>query len=98
MAVSVSQLLTNISFGGAEWIPGLTMGEIDHESRREEHLLAGDYSAPSLLPELFVDLESIPSVMEIVRDCEPSRTTQFEITDYHSIFLNLQRQMSSIMN
>lgn len=98
MAVSSVQLLTNITLAGVDWIPGLTMGDIDHESRREEHLAAGDYSAPSLLPHLFIDLESVPRVMDIVRDCEPARTEQYKVTDYHSIFMNIQQQITTIMN
>ena len=65
MAVTSFQLLTNISFSLGEWIPGLTMGDIDHESRREEHIILGDYSAPSLGPDKFIDLESIPRVMDL---------------------------------
>jgi len=98
MAVTSVQMLTKIKLAGADWIPGLTMGDIDHESRREEHLAAGDYSAPSLLPQLFIDLESIPRVMEIVRDCEPSKAVQYAVNDFHSIFLNIQSQLSSIMD
>jgi hypothetical protein len=73
------------------------MGDIDRESRREEHLANGNINyAPSLIPNLFVDLESIPSVMSIIRDCEPARTQQFKVSDYHSIFQNVQRQISQI--
>jgi hypothetical protein len=97
-AVTSIQLLTNISFARSEWIPGLTMGDIDHESRREEHQIIGDYSAPSLLPELFFDLESIAPIMQIIKDCEPARTIQYSVSDYHSIFLNIQQQLSSIMD
>jgi len=97
MAVTSFQLQTNISFAHGDWIPGLTMGDIDHESRREEHIVLGDYSAPSLLPELFIDLESIPSVMKIISDCEPVNTVQYAVSDYHSIFKNIQNKLSTIM-
>ena len=97
MAVTSFQLLTNISFSHGEWIPGLTMGDIDHESRREEHIILGDYSAPSLVPDKFINLESIPRVMDLIRDCEPFRAPQYVVSDYHLIFQNIQQQLSGIM-
>ena len=55
MLVTTFQLISNITLLGTEHLPGVEMGDIDHESRRETHIIAGDYSVPSLLPKLFID-------------------------------------------
>ena len=87
--VSTFQITTNISLVGSEHLPGIWMGDIDHESRREEHLAAGDYHAPSLLPHLFIDLESDINIMNIISRCSPFKAAQYKVKDFHSIFLEI---------
>ena len=96
MLVTSFQLLSNISLLGSEHLAGILMGDIDHESRREAHILAGDYSTPSLLPELYVDLESNLDIMEIISDCSPSHASQLKEKDFHDIFLRIQVRLTTI--
>lgn len=98
MAVAAYQVLTNVSLVGSEWIPGLTMGVIDHESRREEHLTAGDYNSSELLPDLFIDLESNSSVMSIILMCNPHNPAHYTVDDYHEIFQNIYGYLRSVVN
>ena len=72
------------------------MGDIDHESRREAHILAGDYSVPSLLPALYIDLQSDSNVMDILSDCSPSQSSQLKEKDFHNIFLRTQTRLATI--
>ena len=72
------------------------MGDIDHESRRETHILAGDYSVPSLLPELFIDLESNLEIMELISDCSPFKSVHSKEKDFHNIFLGTQSRLKTI--
>jgi hypothetical protein len=97
MAVSAYQVLTNVSLVGSVWIPGLTMGVIDHESRREEHLLAGDYDSSELDPRLFVDLENNPAVMSIVAMCNPHNAEHYAVDDYHEIFQSIYGYLRGIV-
>jgi hypothetical protein len=96
MSVSAYQVLTNISLVGSEWIPGETMGIIDHESRREEHLVAGDYDPSELAPSLFVDLESNLSVMELISKCNPANPEHYKVQDYHEIFQSIYGFLQNI--
>jgi len=96
MIVTSFQVLSNLSLLGSEHLPGLEMGDIDHESRREEHIHIGDYSAPSLTPALFVDLSAIPEVMSILSDCSPFKAVQSSEKDFHDIFLRTQKQLGII--
>ena len=68
MIITTLQITSNITLLGSEHLPGLQMGEIDHESRREDHIRVGDYSTPTLLPELFINLESNSEIMAIISD------------------------------
>lgn len=96
MFVSSIQLLSNLSLLGSSHLPGLEMGDIDHESRREDHILAGDYSVPSLTPLLFIDLESNPIIMFMIADCSPFKAIQSSEKDFHEIFLRTQNSLLSI--
>ena len=96
MLVTSFQLLSNISPLGSEHLPGILMGDIDHESRREAHILAGDYSVPSLLPALYIDLQSDSNVMDILSDCSPSQSSQLKEKDFHNIFLRTQTRLATI--
>lgn len=93
MIVSSLQMLSNICLVGSSHLPGVDMGDIDHESRKEDHLLAGDYSTPTLLPELYVNLESNPLVMSILSDCSPFKAIQSSEKDFHTIFLQTQKRL-----
>lgn len=72
------------------------MGDIDHESRREAHILAGDYSTSSLLPELYIDLESNPDVRDVIADCSPSHASHLKEKDFHDIYLRTQSRLMAI--
>ena len=96
MLVTTFQLISNITLLGTEHLPGVEMGDIDHESRRETHILAGDYSVPSLLPELFIDLESNPEIMALIADCSPFSSVHSTEKDFHNIFLRSQSRLKAI--
>ena len=96
MLVSSLQLLSNITLLGSEHLPGLQMGDIDHESRKEAHIKAGDYSVPSLLPQLYIDLESNADVHSIMVDCSPFQSVRSKEKDFHDIFLRTQRSLESL--
>jgi len=95
--VTSFQLLTNISLAGSEHLPGIEMGDIDRESRREDHLAQGNTNyAPSLLPHLYVDIESNPLIMKIIKDCSPFNPPQHKVNDFHQIFLEIQSTLRVI--
>jgi hypothetical protein len=96
MFVSTLQLLSNLSLLGSSHLPGIEMGDIDHESRKEDHILAGDYSVPSLLPELFIDLEADPVIISMIADCSPFKAIQNSEKNFHDIFLRTQKSLVSI--
>ena len=96
MLVSSFQLLSNITLLGSEHLPGVQMGDIDHESRKEAHILAGDYSVPSLLPELYINLESSYDIMSIISDCSPSHADNLKEKDFHAIFHRTQTSLVKI--
>ena len=97
MAVSAYQVITNVPLVGSVWIPGLTMDVIDHESRREKHLLAGDYDSSELDPVLFVDLENNPAVMSILAMCNPHNAEHYAVDDYHEIFQSIYGYLRGIV-
>jgi hypothetical protein len=97
MAVVGIQVTTNISLLGSEHLPGIDMGDIDHESRREEHLIKGDYNAPSLIPSLFIDLEKSVEFMDILVQCSPSNPAKYKVLDFHDVFLNIHARIQSIL-
>jgi len=97
IAVASYQVLTNVSLVGSAWIPGLTMGVIDHESRREEHLAAGDYDSSELDSQLFIDLESNPAVMSIIAMCNPHNAEHYAVDDYHEIFQSIYGYLRGII-
>jgi hypothetical protein len=96
MIVSAFQVLSNITLVGSEHLPGVCMGDIDHESRREEHLVAGDYTAPSLLPHLYIELESDTRFMDLLRRCSPFKAEQYKVDDFHLIFLEISDKLRQI--
>ena len=96
MIVTTLQITSNITLLGSEHLPGLQMGDIDHESRREDHIRVGDYSTPTLLPELFINLESNSEIMAIISDCSPFKSVHSKEKDFHNIFLGTQRRLATI--
>jgi len=94
MLVTSLQMLSNICLSGSSHLPGIEMGDIDHESRKEDHIIAGDYSVPTLLPELYVDMESNPLIMAIISDCSPFKAIQSSEKDFHTIFLSTQQRLA----
>jgi hypothetical protein len=98
MAVSASQLLSNVSFISSTHLPGVNMEDIDRESRREENRAKGNLNyAPTLLSHLYVDLESCPPVMDILSACNPSNPTTYVVKDYHSIYKRLHKNIQLIL-
>lgn len=64
------------------------MGDIDHNSR--------DNDAPSLLPELFISLESIPEFANLIKLLDPSINRN--LTQHHTAFMQIHQLLSSLLN
>jgi hypothetical protein len=86
MIVTAFQVNSNIDLIGSDLLPGIHMGDIDHESRREDHINNGDYCAPSLLPHLFVNLSSNLAFMSLLQKCSPFHALQYRVNDFHAIY------------
>lgn len=97
ISVAAYQVLTNVALVGSAWIPGLTMGVIYHESRREEHLLADDYDSSELSPDLFIDLESNSAVMSIISMCNPHSASCYDVDVFHNIFQDIYGYLHGIV-
>jgi len=98
MVVSSFQMNTNITLIGSEHLPGIWMGDIDRESRREDHLAKGNTNyAPTLLPQFYVDLESDADIMQIVSFCNPSNAVNTKAKDFHLIYQNIQQYIHNII-
>ena len=84
------QLYSKISIREAAWIPGVSMEDIDRGSR--------DLECPSLLPELYINLDDYPVVMELMRMCDPSfsRQTIDHLDAFLVVHTILRRFMASL--
>lgn len=99
MFVAAFQMHTNVTLTGSEHLPGVWMGDIDRESRREDHLAKGNFNyAPTLLPELFVNLESDVDVMEILALCSPHDAIHTKAKDFHLIYQTIHHYLQKIIN
>ena len=82
------QLYANIFVNEVEHLPGEKMGDIDHNSR--------DNEAPSLLPELFISLESIPEFASLIQLLDPSFTRNLQ--QHHTAFMQIHKLLSSLLD
>jgi hypothetical protein len=96
LAVVWFPLYTKITNVGAEFLPGSEMGDIDRESRREKHLLEGSAVSPSLTPDLYCDLPSVPAFQKLMEVCDPSRSQppSTGTKELHSAFLKIHDLLS----
>jgi hypothetical protein len=95
LAVVWFPLYTKITNVGSEYLPGSEMGDIDRESRREKHLLDGEFNvSPSLRPELFCNLPSVPAFQSLMAICDPSRSNSSSTKDLHLSFLTIHELLS----
>jgi hypothetical protein len=95
LAVVWFPLYTKITNVGSEYLPGSEMGDIDRESRREKHLLDGVFNvSPSLRPELFCVLPSVPAFQSLMAICDPSRSNSSTTKVLHLSFLTIHELLS----
>jgi hypothetical protein len=74
-------------------IPGVNMGEIDAESRREIHLERGNLSyAPSLTSEFYIDLSSSAPFMELLEAICPTHHVQ-KVDEFFATFLRVHHAL-----
>jgi len=99
LAVSQLNLLSNIWLMGSVHLPGILMGDIDKMSRKEFHEDNGSdirNVCPSLLPRLFVPLETI-EIVRLFTACDPA----LQLTcpaDYHANFICVHEYIRSIID
>jgi hypothetical protein len=100
LAVVWFPIYTRIVNVGSEYKPGSEMGDIDRESRREKHLFDGIVNvSPSLTPDLFCDLPSVPAFQRLMAVCDPSQnksTLMSDTKELHKSFLLVHELLSSL--
>jgi hypothetical protein len=98
LAVVWFPIYTKIVNVGSEYKPGAEMGDIDRESRREKHVLDGVINvAPSLKPELFCDLPSVPAFQRLMHVCDPSQhKSSLSTKDLHKSFVLIHELLSTL--
>jgi hypothetical protein len=91
MAVSWFQLCSNTHYHNVKWIPGTHMGDIDAESRSHEGM-----SAPSLVPDKYVDLQRALDQSGLMHACDPS-LIQSSVTEHHEAFKRVHSGLSHLI-
>ena len=81
------QIYSNTFVNEVEHLPGVLMGDIDHNSR--------DRFAESLVPEKFVSLESIPKFASLIELLDPSIVRN--LSQHHNSFITIHALLSSIL-
>jgi hypothetical protein len=98
MVVAAFQMHSNVTLSGSEHLPGVWMGDIDRESRREDHLAAGNLNyAPTLLPEFYIDLGTDYNIMQIIAHCNPHDAINTKVKDFHAIYQNIHQYLKNII-
>ena len=88
LAVVWFQIISKLSLTQTEWVKGESMGDIDNGSR--------DRATPSLSSNLYINVEAIIPVMDLFKQCDPSRSNSpINIT---SAFVDVARLLQSIIN
>ena len=82
------QIYSNIYVNEVEHLPGVMMGDIDHNSR--------DNPAPSLIPSLYVSLDTIPAFASIIKLLDPSINRNLQ--QHHTAFINIHELLSVLLN
>ena len=81
------QIYSNIYVNEVEHLPGVMMGDIDHNSR--------DNPAPSLVPELYVSLDTIPAFKSIMELLDPSIIRN--LRQHHTAFIVIHQLLSELL-
>ena len=76
IAIIWAQLMGKFEVNEASFIPGTSMGDIDHGSRGRP--------TPSLPPDLFFDIEACPGFLPLLTLCDPSINSH--TINYHEAF------------
>jgi hypothetical protein len=98
LAVVWFPIYTKIVNVGSEYKPGAEMGDIDRESRREKYVFDGvDNVSPSLTPELFCDLPSLPAFQRLMLVCDPSQhKSSLSTKELHKSFVLIHELLSTL--
>jgi hypothetical protein len=77
-------------------LAGSLMGEIDAESRKEKHLLLGNLNyAPSLVPELYIDLESNSDFVTLLKLINPTNMGA-NVEEFFRMFMEIHSILSKL--